>query len=211
MKPKTPSQDLKTRYQQALDYRKSYILENSEYVEDKCKKIELNDSSTLTELCFALVCGDKGTSWMWEDIVVDIIKYDSKSKSINRKLEIANLLDKLSSYPEIINRLNIDVEKRSKYLNELVNELEDVIPKTGSLLNTKKPYKRLTPTIYIYHKAGELFNEMTLQINPQIKASNQVRFVQGLFADYKFSNYHCEDTQGTHFKTVEQLRLRSLK
>ena len=33
MKPRTPSQELKTRYQQALDYRKKYTLENSEYVE----------------------------------------------------------------------------------------------------------------------------------------------------------------------------------
>jgi len=172
----------------------------------------LNDSDTLAELCFALVCGDKGFSWLWEDSVVDIIKFKTESENINRKLEIGDLLDKLGSYPEIIDRLNIDIDKRAEYLNEVVNDLWDVMPKTLSLLDDKeKPYKKLTPTIYIYHIAGKLFNEMTLQINPEIKANNQVRFVQGIFADYKFSNYHCEDTQGTHFKTIEQLRLRALK
>jgi len=206
MKPRTPSQEIKTRYQQALDYRKKYTLENSEYVENKRRDIELNDSDTLAELCFALVCGDKGFSWLWEDSVLDIIKLKTESKNINRKLEIGDLLDKLGSYPEIIDRLNIDIDKRAEYLNEVVNELTDVMPKTLSLLVDKeKPYKRITPTVYIYHIAGKLFNEMTLQINPEIKAKNQVRFVQGMFADYKLSNYHCEDTHNTHFKTVEQI------
>ena len=52
---------------------------------------------------------------------------------------------------------------------------------------------------------------MTLQINPEIKVKNQIRFVQGIFADYELLNYHCEDTHNTHFKTIEQLRIRSFK
>ena len=107
----------------------------------------MNDSDTLAELCFALVCGDKGFSWLWEDSVVDIIKFKTESENINRKLEIGDLLDKLGSYPEIIDRLNIDIDKRAEYLNEVVNDLWDVMPKTLSLLDDKeKPYKKLTPT-----------------------------------------------------------------
>lgn len=208
MKPKILSKSEVEKFQSILDYRKHYILEESEYIKSKCNEIGLNDSDTLSKLCFALLCKEMGAALMWKDWVALSVE----AENINRKLEIADLLDKLSSYPEIIDRLNIDADKRAEYLHEVLNELEVVIPKTiNDKKNIKKPYKRLTPTIYIYHIAGKLFNEMTLQINPEIKAKHQVRFVQGIFADYKFSNYHCEDTHNTHFKTIETLRLRSLK
>lgn len=208
MKPKILSKSEIEKFQSVLDYRKRYILEESEYIKSKCNDIGLNDSDTLSELCFALICKEMGAMLMWKDWAALSVE----AENINRKLEIGDLLDKLSFYPEIIERLNIDADKRAEYLHEVVNELEDVIPKTiNDGKNIKKPYKRLTPTIYIYNIAGKLFNEMTLQINPEIKAKHQVRFVQGIFADYKFSNYHCEDTHNTHFKTIETLRLRSLK
>jgi len=208
MKPEILSKSDIDKFQSILDYRKHYILEEAEYIKSKCNDIGLNYYYTLSELCFALLCKEMGAALMWKDWFTLSIE----AENINRKLEIGDLLDKLSSYPEIIDRLNIDVDKRAEYLHEVVNELEDVIYKTikdGE--NLKKPYKRLTPTIYIYHIAGKFFNEMTLQINPEIKAKHQVKFVQGIFADYKFSNYHCEDIHNTHFKAIETLRLRSLK
>ena len=46
MKPKTRSEELKTGYQQALDSRKNYTLENSEYIENMfVKNLDLEISA----------------------------------------------------------------------------------------------------------------------------------------------------------------------
>ena len=150
MRPKILSKSEIEKFQSALDYRKHYILEESKYIESKRNEIGLSDSDILAELCFAILCKDQGALLMWKDFVALSVE----AENINRKLEIGNLLDKLSSYPEIIDRLNIDIDKRAEYLHEVVIELEDVIPNTIKYgKNIQKPYKRLTPTIYIYHRA----------------------------------------------------------
>ena len=67
-------EEAKVRYADTVERKKAYIRNNSVYIENKRKRIGLNESDSLADLCFALEMKDRCNILMFEDVIDLIIQ-----------------------------------------------------------------------------------------------------------------------------------------
>lgn len=201
---KSQIEEAKTQYRDTVKHKETYILDKAVFIENKRKKIRLNESSTLADLCFALEMKDGCNILMFEDVIDLMVQPIQKDQ-----YQTCELLIKLMDHPALIDRLNIDYNLLAKVTQEFVDEMR------FSSVPIEKPFKKISDYMYIVKCSSKLFREMSSQINPEIRAKDQIQFVMSLYAKYKHQNYNYkgddERIYASHYKAVDTIRIRALK
>ena len=203
--PTEKIEEAKAFYKELLSKKDAYINEDSIYIENKRKKIGLNHPENLANLCFALKFKENANILIYDGIIDDLLKPIPKDQFMDDIELLINLMNK----PAFIQRLNIDIEQLQKLTQELIDEMKN------STSPFHHPYKKYSEYLYIDKCTAILFNEMTNQIEPQIRAKDQIDFVISLYSRFKHKGYNYHGTDEhipiAHYKSVEQQRLRALK
>ena len=195
-------------FEKQLASRDKYVKENGDYIETKRDEIGLSSPEILAELCFALnmenEIDDDGDNWNIA-YMYNKIYYDFFNPSKNREgtLKELGILADLAENPKVMERLNISLDDIQDYYDDLWTPAM-----YDNIVNHKIDYpKKKSSALHISRCTGDLFRQM--QEN-KIKAKDQIKFVMGVYADFKYFDFNDEDIDGSKFRRVEKQRERAL-
>ena len=212
LSPKEKEQSNFEFFKAQLVLRDKYLKEYEGYLVKKSKEIGLQDYSELGELCFVLSkrndLDDTGDPWC-RTYFTGALYYKIFNPIYRRedKMRCLEILIDLSQTPLLMEKLDIDLTKLYSTSKELMNHINDIEYQEDI---AKRP-KRWTDSWLINRIADDLFIDMNLQIDPQIRAKDTIPWIRSIYADYKYWDYHCDDVEGAQYSRLDKQRTRALR
>ena len=178
-----------------LKVRDDWIEGASDYIDEQCEEIGLidNGKEALGDLYFALATIKMTNGELWlKDYMKGTYAYEildsmaHSEKELNDMFAKINLLLDLTEHPDIIGRLNIDMNLLYDYANELNPKSKYVME-----VHENKPL-RVSADIHINRCASTLFKIMDEQRKNKtlsIGTNEQVQFVLDTYQAWEYAEY----------------------